>query len=954
MTKSPKLPVEKPKSILDKEFKLDSKGLFKSLAHAATHAATGKWEELGNDAAETLAAIGAETKPGELAYLLIKRAIAKSLFQIVGESVNLLGAMTPPAPDELIKLIDLSALDRPFTIDHEFFDHPRQLPLLSPVKSVFAAWLENFGLNRHAAEGVANRLPSYFTYALHEEWRRNARSFKPILEAFDTPFVKAGEIEWAWMENAAALRRKADECVFDEPFSLFQIYIPLNAYHAEDQKDRRAAAGSEPEKKKIVVALEAELLQWLAVEAPKSAIRVISGGPGSGKSSFLRIFAAKAAMQNHRVLFIPLHLIDPSREIIDEVGRFLAEQAILPHNPLDQQAKELTLLVIFDGLDELASQGKAAKETAANFVRAVEKLVELRNAQKTRLRILLSGRELVVQENESEFRQTGQILTLLPYCLPEKSRGPFQDRQRLLKTDHRQHWWKNYGELTGKGFTGLPPELDRDDLAEITTQPLLNYLLALSFSRGKLDFTGEVNLNRIYYDLVEAIYDRAYEKRGPYRPVKHMSFADFFRVLEEVALAAWHGDGRSVTIKEIEVHCQAAGLSRHLESFQEGAKQGVTRLLAAFFFRQYEQLRNDDATFVFTHKSFGEYLAALRLVRAIKRTDEEFRRRQDSPDAGWDEREALKHWVAMCGPSAMTLYIHDFLEREISSIDMSVVESCRAQLCRLFNYMLKHASPMERFRDFTFKQALFHSRNAEEALLAAMCACAIKTLTHNILIEPEPGAFGYWLKRIQDPSGNPLAASFMSYLFCRGTNLFLADLYRANLKNTILMGANLRGANLQRARLQRADLTGADLSGAVLTAAGLQSARLTGANLSEAIMTTARLQRTNLRGTNLTCADLRGVDLRGADLAGADLTGADLTDANLTNAILSKATLSDADLTSAILSGANLSGADLTNADLSDAFLAGAKLTGANLTGAKVTPEQLAKAKPSWRLEPPA
>jgi hypothetical protein len=66
-------------------------------------------------------------------------------------------------------------------------------------------------------------------------------------------------------------------------------------------------------------------------------------------------------------------------------------------------------------------------------------------------------------------------------------------------------------------------------------------------------------------------------------------------------------------------------------------------LLAAFFFRQYGQPISGDPTFVFTHKNFGEYLAARGVMRAIERMSRELERRASSPGEGWDERDALKH-----------------------------------------------------------------------------------------------------------------------------------------------------------------------------------------------------------------------------------------------------------------------------------------------------------------------
>src|SRR6185369_5382636 len=135
------------------------------------------------------------------------------------------------------------------------------------------------------------------------------------------------------------------------------------------------------------------------------------------------------------------------KDLVEEVGRFVREDGVLVGNPLDPESPEPNLLVIFDGLDELASQGKAAADIATGFVREVEKTVERRNQQAVKLRVLLSGRELVVQENESEFRRPRQILNLLPYFTPLSAKYKsdvvvhdgveYEDPAKLLQRDGR-------------------------------------------------------------------------------------------------------------------------------------------------------------------------------------------------------------------------------------------------------------------------------------------------------------------------------------------------------------------------------------------------------------------------------------------------------------------------------------------------------------------------------------
>jgi uncharacterized protein YjbI with pentapeptide repeats len=910
---SPKLKAKKPVPVFFKPVKADFKDLFKALAKGVGHTATGKWIELGADAVDALAALGLETEPGELAFLLIRRSLITAAFELLDNSASQLSDTAATDADALVDSLDLS-IDT--SIDPKFLDRPGDLPILDSFKTLLSAWLKELGIDGPAADAIADRLPTYFVYALNQEWRRNSKAYGPLLEALNTPFSKAGDREWAWTEYSALLERRIQEPVFDEPFSLSQIYVPLSAYYSKEgpraEMDSDALRDQRQKRRHVVIDLQQELESWVNGANPQDAIRVISGGPGSGKSSFARVFASSVA-QSHsktKVLFVPLHLIDASKDLVEEVGRFIRDEGVLLSNPLDPESPEPNLLVIFDGLDELASQGKAAADIAKAFVREVEKTVERRNQQIVRLRVLLSGRELVVQENETEFRRPRQILNLLPYFTPISAKYEndvvvhdgieYEDSAKLLERDARQEWWKKYGQLTGKLFHGLPKEL-KNVLTEITAQPLLNYLVALSFTRekrDKLNFSKGVNLNSIYEDLVTAVHERGYEKRRAYAPIRHMTLVQFSRVLEEIGLAAWHGDGRTTTVREIEEHCKASGVGGMLDDFQEGAKAGVTRLLAAFFFRQYGQRISGDPTFVFTHKSFGEYLAARRVVRAIERVSRELERRASSPDEGWDERDALKHWAQMCGPSAMSEYLHTFLQNEVRLRPQTELERWQEHLTRLFNFVLCHAMPMEQLQIATFREAMFQSRNTEEALLVALNICAQTVGRCSVIQHPEPTTFGTWLMRIegQRTGMGTLARRSLSFLTLPNVNLFLNDLVWADLAFSDLEGtranlvcassANLSSVNFKNAELRRgyfvnSNLSNTNLEAAKLDEADMTSANLTGANLTGANLTDANLADADLTHANLTDANLRRVDLTGANLTGADLTGANLTDANL-------------------------------------------------------------------------
>ena len=113
------------------------------------------------------------------------------------------------------------------------------------------------------------------------------------------------------------------------------------------------------------------------------------------------------------------------------------------------------------------------------------------------------------------------------------------------------------------------------------------------------------------------MYERGWgAKRHP--TSNSLKRGEFDRLLEELALAAWHGAGRTITESEVERACERAGLTEQLQAFKEGARAGAINLLAAFYFRQAGKIEGGERTFEFTHKSFGEYLTVRRLVRAIE------------------------------------------------------------------------------------------------------------------------------------------------------------------------------------------------------------------------------------------------------------------------------------------------------------------------------------------------
>ena len=871
---SSSIEVVKPKQFFRKNVKFNLKSMFSGLTKAVTHIGTGNIAELPIDAAEVLAGLGLDASNSDRGFLLIKRALFAAGYDLAKESLSHFQLLSSEATPKLSEDILTKISKVKISLNSEFLSNPNDLPILEEIIPIYEQWLVDMGTAPYSASLISRRFRSYFVYALSSEWRNNHGSYKELIEALKTPFNAAEERERDWDNYFSMIERRIDENVFDEPFGLAQIYVPLNAYYFEkSQSSAEKNSTFSQEKKRRVVSLEDELTEWISRRQKEDAVRVVSGGPGSGKSSFMKMLCAKICRQRlAKPLYIPLHLIDPTRDVADEISKFVREEGFLRFNPLDTDFPIKDLIIVFDGLDELASQGKIAAQVAKDFVQAVERMVERRNLGSNSLLVLISGRELVVQENSTEFRRHKQILNVLPYFVPQEERNVYIDPEKLLNDDLRSIWWRKYGILTNQAFDNIPIDLQKHEIDEITAQPLLNFLVALSYSRGKLNFSESLNLNNVYADLVTAVYERGYEKNRIHRSISHIQQKDFLRVLEEIGLAAWHGsDGRSTSVNEILTHCKESGLESLITTFQEGAKAGVTKLLAAFFFRQNGQQITGDATFVFTHKSFGEYLTAIRIVRGIERIVIQLQRKIENPDDGYDITEGLVHWTKLVGRAQMTTYIRKFLLREIRQKDQQSLKQWKDRLSDLLSQAVEKQMPMEKIGVLSFSESCRQNNNASESLVIAVNACAVVLKDKITLKFKTRSSFGSFIRKLapqRTGPKSPILYDALSYFDFSEQSFDLADLYGANLSYTKWTKSSMHYANLATANLR-----GAIFDQALMIEVDLNHARLSESSLIETKITGAKLLSASFKGAILVRSDISYSDVENADFTDADITG---------------------------------------------------------------------------------
>lgn len=516
------------------------------------------------------------------------------------------------------------------------------------------------------------------------------------------------------------------------------------------------------------------------------------------------------------------------------------------------------IVILFDGLDELFMQGKALEDVASGFVKDV--VNTLSNKNELRIQVIIVGRDVIVQDNKREFEHPCEVLRLLPYLIQE-DKEKFIDNQQLYDTDQRQRWWIKYGELKNKPYLGFPAELQNKkekekEIEEVTAQPLLNYLIALALEyRAKENLQVDFeNLNTIYSLLLKGVYDREYSFR---KIAFNLEWDDFVLVLKEIALCTWHGNGRTATVAEINKYISNKKL---FEAFVPTVEKGVVSLLSTFYFRHAGKLIEGVETFEFTHKSFSEYLAALKIIDVLDTIHEQLsiNEKDRAHKEGWDIYGCLVEWLKVFGLQVPDEDLVKYIWNELKLRETNILNAWQDAVVKLWEHVLDKGMPMEqlplRSQTLTLKEENEQAIKAEKALLILHGLIADITGRISDIQWPQPYSFSEFIGRL---AGQRTYQKIFILQFCN----------HLNLNKAILRAKDLCEVNLTKAYLEEANLRKADLRGAhYLRGADLRNADSRNADLRNADLREADLSGANLRGANLSGADLRGANLRGANL----------------------------------------------------------------------------------------
>lgn len=879
---------------------LNFASFFSGLAKATLFGTVQKWDDAAAAAVEALSAARINRTPAQLAGLLIQRSALRAVYTLLRDYLR---DFSSELPADLAAMCDSHELDltsHPVVLDASFFERPGDLELVSRLQKKLESFLSLRVVGVHHPPAIAARLPHYFVWALHREVQEQVIDYSLLIAAVNTPFVEAWRKTRTWELYQAEFRKQLAEPVLGEGFSLPQIFLwPRAYYDVNNSKTVKKAAITQIEptevddvepRSRFVVDLKQYLDVWLDNEEGLSdehrrhdAIRLISGDPGSGKSSFVKIYAEYRMRRGDKVLFVPLHKLNVQGEFGAELNNFCNERDDCPSGLLDSATAERRLILVLDGLDELSKQGAIGATIASSFVEEVVRKTNSRNERDLRLNVLVSGRPIAVQNIADKFRKEGVILHLLPYFVDVRKEqdsrheaAKFVGRTELLKIDMRHDWWRTFGKCTGKTFDEMPEDLARSELDDLTVQPLLNYLVALVYvhddpaadSAKRINFKGDVNTNQIYDVLLDRMYARDWDVAKGHKALHGISIEEFRALLEEMALTAWHGRDRTTTVAALRSQCERSNLREVLRKYEIHCDDGVGSLFTAFYFKKSDRVDGPEPTFEFTHKSFGEYLAALRIVDTIRDIAEQLVASSRKLVGVFTIRDAALQWLAVFGPKEISLDLSEYVRNEVvlrlKAIGHDAVMSWQATAMQLLEYVLVSGLPCEMERGLTYSEMYRRSRNAEEALLVVHSACASATNQISQVKWPHGSSAGELICRIRGQrTGVANCSGMMSlnHIVFRMQHLAFADLYRANLSYSVF-----RGCEYYSAMFYGAQLKGADFSDEILNCLDLGNANLRGAKLKNVRINLCAEEDAVTRAVRLDDADISGADVEGMRL----------------------------------------------------------------------------------------
>ena len=157
-----------------------------------------QWSDLASSGVDVLGSLGIQGNEVEaIAWLLVQSSLLQAMVDLTSECKT---SLNPPNPDLklLCDQLDHALQTSDLSLTPDFFNRPKQLPVLEQVKEPYRLWLRSNGLLAEQAASLIERLPRYFVFALNQQWRAHPADYAPLQTALSGPVETATDRDLAW------------------------------------------------------------------------------------------------------------------------------------------------------------------------------------------------------------------------------------------------------------------------------------------------------------------------------------------------------------------------------------------------------------------------------------------------------------------------------------------------------------------------------------------------------------------------------------------------------------------------------------------------------------------------------------------------------------------------------------------------------------------------------------
>ncbi|MGB5963544.1 MAG: pentapeptide repeat-containing protein [Coleofasciculaceae cyanobacterium] len=705
----------------------------------------------------------------------------------------------------------------------------------------------------------------------------------------------------------ARLLKSLSEPLFGERFALKDLYIPLKGKLLRATKDWDMATG----RRVFLSQTKVDLMEWAMSQLEDTtSIAVIEADPGSGKSSFCQIWAARVAQD-----FYPDWMPVVIRLKDVKLGQTF-EQTLASTFPLARftdtdgwlSPNSPPCLLILDGLDELPHLH--AQRHLWTFMEQVARFHASNSATVQRHKIVITSSSGTLDDVLRRYQQS--LTRHLPSLLQRIAIEP------MGQEEFRQ-WFQNWAKLQSKAIAqsyfnflrhggAFKQSALAHSLAILLKRPLLLYLVGLLHRDAWVDET--IFQTRVPESTFE-IYDRicrwllgepATESGGLPELIRE-GLAHASRSQEAISNLL---EGRSPQVLRHKMQAAALKIIQGGQYQQQIPQQlpkeaTFSQRLPALFFRSHlpqnslglQSYELSQPIIEFSHASLGAYLAAEAIAAQIQAITEQAKDQYGEVKFVINSLSGVaQHLYSLLGYGILSTQIEQLVIERLRRTEKrnSAVFSFQVLFQRLYRFYRAYCRG--RWLDEGIPQST-HSQSAFEHYLTVLQIDAAVGLNLFLLLcaSAKEAAVAFY------PCGDPgLSEEF-------DADQFLGLINRVTALSPTAFWQRAR-QGLSGLQLAEACLNQVMFAEVNLEQANLSKAELIGINLAGANLQNANLYLANLAGANLANANLLGANLEGADLKGANLKGANLTSANLTNACVFETWLDEPNQSFAKRSGA--------------------------------------------------